>query len=170
MPSVELLYSLSGRQVQRSGPIGQIFDDWLGKVAGTTPRRGASGWGISSVNYEVVSLVGVVATTGGAIAAWQPASGMRVIIRRLIADIAVISTGAANLSVGVAANATTSATNLVTASDVHSAAILLDSLTLQAAAVAAEALVMTVGQYITFSGSGSTVGMVGSALIEYWQP
>lgn len=170
---------------------------WLANYAGNTAMATMSGYNATAVwsNYRlvfsgnqtnavtvsattsqgravaVVPLVGTTATTGGAIGSWTPPmGGTGIIIERCIANVTTKSTGAANLSAGVAANATTSATNLITASAVGSAAVLLDSLTLQVAATAALALLMTANQSVTFTGSASTAGLVGTAYIEYLLP
>jgi hypothetical protein len=147
------------------------LDKAIGQTVGGAPARMPSGWQLGPTYREVAQLAGVAATTGGGIATWQPASGLTVIIRRCLIYISTPSTGAANLSVGVGSSATTSYTNLITASSVASGGTNpLDSLTLQTAASAAQALLMTAGNFVTFSGSATTVGMVAEALIEYWQP
>jgi hypothetical protein len=167
--------------------LSDLFDREYGTVVGTTNVRLATGWRpvvvgpgmittpVGPSNYlnpriqaELVSFVGVASTSGGGIKTWQPASGLACCITRCLVNITTISTGAANLSVGQGSSATTSYTNLITASDVHSATILLDSLTLQAAATSPLSLLMAAGNFVTFTGSATTVGMVGEAIIEYW--
>ncbi len=159
-----------------------ILDAEYGATPGLIITRGGSGWivgtlgnglgysaGVFSTTLKVaiVPLAGVVAATGGAIATWQPPEGGPVVLTRCIVNITTKSTGAANLSVGQGSSASTSYTNLITASDVGTAVILLDSLKLQAAA--ALSLLMPAVNYVTFSGSADTSGLVGSALIEYWK-
>ncbi len=162
-----------------------ILDAEYGTTSGLIITRGGSGWIVGTlgsglaysngvfapvIKTATVPLAGVVATTGGAIATWQPTEGGPVVLLRCIVNVTTKSTGAANLSVGQGSSATTSYTNLITASDVGTAVILLDSLTLQAAAVAAQALLMPAVNYVTFTGSADTSGLVGSALIQYWKP
>ena len=165
--------------------VSQLLDGTFGTTVGFLLYRGSDSWqaitaapsltvisGVLTPNLRtaVISLPGVAATTGGGIATWQPPEGGPVILLRCIVNVTVVSTGAANLSVGTGSSATTSYTNLITASDVHTAVITLDSLTLQAVVPANQALLMPAANFVTFSGSGSTVGMVASALIEYWKP
>jgi hypothetical protein len=130
----------------------------------------------ASRGVAIVPLAGTTLTTGGAIGSWlPPEGGAGVVITRCIANITAKSTGAANLTAGVAANATTSASNLIAATAVGSAAVVADSFTSQIiAATAAEsgiqtlAIAMTANQAVTFTGSASTAGLVGTAFIEYY--
>src|SRR5271157_3491865 len=69
---------------------------------------------------------GVVATTGGAILAWSP--GIAIVITRVVLYTSVKSTGAANASIGVAANATTSSANLIDSADVGTATVAIDNI------------------------------------------
>jgi len=157
----------------------------MGSTSGMALYRYSTGWGPLAIGaaFQVVAgslwpnirsyvlpLTGVASSSGGGIATWQPPESGPVVITRLIVDVTTISTGAANLSVGQGSSATTSYTNLITASDVHSATGIFDSLTLQVTASAALALLMPAANYITFSGSASTAGMVAEAIIEYWKP
>lgn len=126
----------------------------------------------------VVPLAGVSAATGGAIASWQfsPSGIGGVVVDRAVANITTKSTGAANLSVGVAA-ANTSATNLIPATAVGSAAVCLDSITTQIiASTAGEsgiqdlAIAMTSTQFVNVTGSATTVGLVGTLYIHVLLP
>lgn len=120
---------------------------------------------------QVVPLVGNASTSGGGIASWTPPQGgAGIVVTRCTVNITTKSTGAANLSAGVAANATTSATNLITASAVGGAAVVLDSINLQITATTPTAVAMASGSAVTFTGSATTVGMVGTAYIEYLLP
>jgi hypothetical protein len=121
-------------------------------------------------NIAVVPLVGTTATTGGAVAAWQPPGGGRQIITRVVTDITTKSTGAANLSIGVAANATTSATTIQVAVAVGSAAQILDTLTGGASSALVAAQAIAAGSWVTATGSASTAGLVGNMYIYYNKP
>jgi hypothetical protein len=144
----------------------------------TGPRRYTNTGTTSSPNWvrsdslcAVVPLAGVTATTGGGIATWQPTEGGPIILTRVLIYITTVSTGAANLSVGQGSSKTTSYTNLITASSVASGGTNpLDSLTLQVAATAALALLMPAANFVTFSGSASTAGLVATAYIFYLKP
>lgn len=163
-----LTWKNSTRANDRVGSLTELLDKVFGTQAGAAVWRGADGWALSPIRYEVVSLAGVVSTSGGGIAAWQPSGGFHAVITRCVVYVRIPSTGAANLSVGMGSSSTTSYTNLITATSVAAAGI-LDSITSQTTATAAVALDMPISNYVTFSGSASTAGLVGSALIEYWQ-
>ena len=122
-------------------------------------------------------LTATTSTTGGALGTWQPAEGVVVMVTRLIIVVTTASTGAANVTAGVGSSATTSYTNLIPATSVHTTGSVIDSFTtqIQAATAAESGLVnlvqyMPVADYITFTGSASTAGMAATAYIEYFVP
>ncbi len=84
-----------------------------------------------------------------------------VIVTRVIVDKTTGSDGAANLTVGIAANATTADNGLVTATALAGAAAVIDS--------AATGISQKWGanQYLTANGSADTTGLVGNVYIEY---
>ena len=184
LPIIKARGGALGMDIVETG-VGMILDAALGSTSGTLVYRDSNIWntitidgGLSveagvlkpTIKSAVVPLVGVVATTGGAIASWQPSEGGIIVVLRAVVVVTTGSTGAANLSVGVAANGTTSATNLITATSCHTAAVIIDSITNQTTAVAPVALYMSATQFVTFTGSADSSGLVGSALIEYWKP
>lgn len=121
-----------------------------------------------STGLKVISLplTATTSTTGGAVLAWQPPEGNPVIIERVVEYIATASAGAANLSAGIAANATTSSVTFCAATAVGSGAPkIIDSNT-----TAAVSQLMTGAQFLTITGSASTAGMVGSVAIFYTKP
>src|SRR6478736_5688867 len=61
---------------------------------------------------KFAAVAGVAATTGGAILAWQNPENTPIYVCMVELDVTTKSTGAAALSVGSAANATTSSANL----------------------------------------------------------
>lgn len=180
------VFELSNYGGNGAQPMGgsAIFAAWqyfrlvFGGNVGAAVTIAASTATSSAMAVAVVPLLGVAATTGGAVGSWvPPQGGTGIVVKRCVANITTKSTGAANLSVGVAANATTSGTNLIPATAVGSAAVVLDSITTQIiAATAAEsgiqnlAIAMAAGGAVTFTGSATTVGLVGTAFIEYYQP
>jgi hypothetical protein len=62
-----------------------------------------------------IDITGVLATTDGAIGAVKNPEGVGVLITRSVLYVGTQSTGAANLSCGVAATATTAATDIINA-------------------------------------------------------
>lgn len=115
-----------------------------------------------------LTLTGTTSTSGGGIAAWTPPEGGPMIITNLAVLGTANSTGAANLSVGVAANAATSATNLINAQAIGSAAnTAIFSGTGTSATVGC---VLTGSQAVTFTGSANSSGFAGKAFIFYAKP
>src|SRR5271166_6552153 len=123
-------------------------------------------------NLAVIPLVGVAATTGGAIAAWQPPGGGRVIVVRAVLDVPTHSTGAANLSIGIAANATTSSTTLFPIVVAVGSNVTTDNISDPTAVppLVSACLPMAAGTFITVTGSATTVGMIGNLYIQYIKP
>ena len=130
------------------------------------------------LEMATIALTATTATTGGALGTWQPPGGASVvIIDRAIVYVATASTGAANITVGQGSSATTSYTNLIPATSVHTSGSVIDSYTTQIiAATAAEsgiadlAVIVPAGNYVTFTGSASTAGMVATAYLRYLKP
>lgn len=85
-----------------------------------------------------------------------------VIITRVTVDVTTESTGAANLQVGVAANATTADGGLITATAVGAAPTIVDSVD-----VTQNVRRWAANQFLTFHGSAATTGLVANAYVEY---
>ena len=85
-----------------------------------------------------------------------------VIITRVTVDVTTESDGAANLQVGVAANATTADNSLITATAVGAAATIVDSVD-----VTQNVQKWEDDEFLTFHGSADTTGLVANAYIEY---
>lgn len=115
-----------------------------------------------------VPLTATTATTGGAVAAWANPEGANIAIVRVLLAVNTASTGAANLSVGIAANATTSNATTFDAKAVGTAG-LFDNAddTDNGSTGIAKAQKMTSTQYITATGSADTTGLVGNLFIYY---
>ena len=125
----------------------------------------------------VVPLVATTLTSGGAVGTWQPTEGGPVIISRLFIVVTTASTGAANVNAGYGTSATTSYSQLVPATSVHTTGSVIDSIrTNIIAATAAESgfvggsVYLPSADYVTFTGSASTAGMVANAYIAYFKP
>lgn len=120
-----------------------------------------------AVKIAKVPLVGVVATTGGAVGAWQNPEAVSVMIDGLLINTTVAATGAANLVAGsTAVSATTSSNNLIDTLDVHSATVTADNITDKGTNGKSRQLVAA-GKWVTFTGSADTTGLLGSAYISY---
>lgn len=155
----------------------QVTDYTTTKEWTNTGTTAAPNFVRSDSYFEALTLTATTATTGGAVGSWTPVEGAPIIITRAMVYVATASTGAANLSVGVGASATTSATNLIAATSAHTSSSVLDSFTSQiVAATAAEsgivtlAQILTAGQYVTVTGSASTAGMVATLYVWYFRP
>ena len=103
----------------------------------------------------------------GAIGAVLNPEGVPLIITDVKLYVDTHSTGAANLSVGIAANATTSDTDLINALAVGGAIDGKAYHGMTALAAKGEAQVWGVTEYITATGSASTAGFNGRLFIRY---
>lgn len=126
-------------------------------------------WVRDERKVAVVTLTGTSATTGGAVGSWKPAEGGPVIITKAVVYTTTKSTGAANLSVGTAADATTSSANLLDTLDVGTAVVCADNITDKGTNGRSRQL-MSSTQYVTATGSSSTAGLVGTLYVEYLKP
>lgn len=114
----------------------------------------------------VVDITGVAATTGGAIAAVPNPEGVAIIVTRAVLERRVKSTGAATADIGVAANATTSADNLLDGVNVAATESVEDNVKNGGTnGLAAKKWGAT--EYITVTGSATTVGLSGKLRIQY---
>ena len=119
-----------------------------------------------------VDLTGVVAATGGAIGAIANPEGETLQILRSFLDVITPSTGVATVTIGVAADSTTSASDMINALTVNG----VTALTVYAGSVGGDAskdsLVAapapwTSTKYVTVTGSATTAGFTGRLFIEY---
>lgn len=115
---------------------------------------------------KFAGVTGVAATTGGAILAWQNQENSPIIIERVEIDVLTKSTGAANLSVGTAANATTSSANLIDTYAIGGTEKVVNTID-DKGTNGKGAQKVPVGQYVTFTGSATTVGLVCDVYIYY---
>lgn len=120
--------------------------------------------------WMAIDITGVTATTDGAIGAVKNPEGVNVLITRSILYVATQSTGAANLSCGVAATATTATTDIINALAVGGATGKYyngQAVQVTAKTEVSAPAVWTAGTYINFTGSASTAGLVGTLFVEY---
>lgn len=118
-----------------------------------------------------IPVTGVTATTGGAMASVANPEGVSVHILRSYLKVTTASTGAANVSVGVAADGVTSATDMINALAINGAIAgkLYNGNTIQATTkteVSVPAL-WTSDKFVTVTGSADSTGFVGTLYIEY---
>lgn len=118
-----------------------------------------------------IKITGVASAAAGGIGAVQNPEGVNCVILRTTFYSHVPSTGAANLGVGIAAAATTKATDILNDLDAQSmtADTMWNGHVMQNGAktqISAPAL-WTKDYYITFTGSASTVGFEGYLFVEY---
>jgi hypothetical protein len=117
-----------------------------------------------------INITGVAATTDGAIGAVLNPEGVDVLITRCILYVGTQSTGAANLSCGVAATATTAASDIINALAVGGATGKYyngQAVQVTAKTEVSAPAVWSAGKYINFTGSASTAGLVGTLYVEY---
>lgn len=114
-----------------------------------------------------VPIIGVAATTGGGIFAWQNPENVPIIIGKFEIDITTPSTGAAAGSFGTGATATTSSANLIDSYALATAAAVINN-SANPGANGKGVQKLPVGQYVTGTGAATTVGLVGTAYIHYY--
>jgi hypothetical protein len=117
--------------------------------------------------YLAIPLTGALLFAGGEVAGVANPEGVPLIIKDAKLYVATPSTGGANLSVGIAAGVTTGATNMINALAVNGAITGLAYHGITALAANGAALVWGAAQFITATGSASTVGFTGTLFVEY---
>lgn len=128
------------------------------KIGGTNNRN---------IKVAKVALAGVVAITGGALFSWANPENVSIIIDRLELDITTKSTGAANGTFGTAANGVTSSANLIDTYALGGAEKVVNNIDDKGAG-GKSVQKMTTTQFLTGTGSATTVGLVGFAYIHYY--
>ena len=114
-----------------------------------------------------IPLTGALLFAGGEVAADANPEGVPLIIVDVKIYVDTPSTGAANLSVGLAANATTADTDMITALAVNGAITGLAYHGMTALAANGAAQVWGLTQFLTATGSASTVGFTGRLFVSY---
>ena len=117
--------------------------------------------------YLEIPLTGAALFAGGEVAACLNPEGVPLIITDVKIYVDTPSTGGANLSVGIAANATTSDTDMINALAVNGAITGLAYHGMTALAAKGAAQVWGATEYITATGSASTAGFVGRLFVQY---
>jgi hypothetical protein len=117
-----------------------------------------------------INLTGVTGTGNGGIGAVLNPEGVDVLITRCFLYVGTASTGAANLSCGVGATATTPTSDIISALAVNG--VTGNYYNGQAQQVTAKTQVSapatwSASKYIVFTGSADTTGFVGTLFVEY---
>jgi len=117
--------------------------------------------------YIEIPLVGVTATTGGAIGALKNPEGVPVIITDVKLYVDTPSTGAANINVGIAADGVTSDTDMINALAINGSITGYAYHGMTALAAKGQAQVWGASEYITATGSASSAGFAGRLYVQY---
>ena len=117
--------------------------------------------------YLEISLTGAALFAGGEVAACLNPEGVPLIITDVKLYVDTPSTGAANLNVGIAANGTTSDTDMINALAVNGAITGVAYHGMTALAAKGAAQVWGATEYITATGSASTAGFTGRLFVQY---
>jgi hypothetical protein len=114
-----------------------------------------------------IPLTGAVLFAGGEIGAMLNPEGVPLIITDVKIYIDTPSTGAANISVGIAADATTSDTDMINALAINGAVTGLAYHGMTALAAKDEAQIWDTDEYITATGSADSSDFVGRLFVQY---
>ncbi len=118
-------------------------------------------------NEKTVKVALIAADTAGGALAWQNPEAGAILVTGVVLDVTTKATGAGTISIGSAANGTTSAANLIDTLDVGTAAGLFDNNTDKGSAGKTRQK-LAAGQYVTGSkASGSLAGIAGNIYITY---
>lgn len=133
----------------------------VNKTTGLAPTIAAqSGTWVSG------SLTAGSATTGGATLSLANPTGATIFLTRLILDITTVSTGAATVDAGIAANGTTSNDTLIDGLDVNAATGTFDNIENQGTN-GVSTKKWTSSQFLTITPSADTTGLVGTYRYHY---
>lgn len=118
-----------------------------------------------------IPVTGTTSTTGGAMASFANPEGQTIYILRSYLVVTTASAGAANISIGIAADGVTSATDMINALAINGAITtkIYNGNTIQATTkteVSAPAA-WTSSKYVTCTGSADSTGFTGTLFIEY---
>ena len=114
-----------------------------------------------------IPLTGALLFAGGEIAAVANPEGVALIIQDVKLFVDTPSTGAANINVGLAANATTSDTDMINALAIDGAITGKAYHGMTALAAKGEAQVWGTTQYLTATGSADSRGFAGRLFVQY---
>ena len=113
----------------------------------------------SSTRIAKAPLAGVTATTEGAVGAWQNPENQPIIVTRVVLDVTTQSTGAANVTVKQSATQGGTAITTVGAAQAVGAAGTFGPTT--------TVVKMGATDWLDFTGSADTTGLVGNVYVHY---
>ena len=126
------------------------------------------GGGYKAIKVAKIAIVGVAATTGGALFSWANPESATIIIDRFQIDITTKSTGASAGDFGVAANGTTTSDNLIDGYAMGGTEKVVDTaLTADLGTNGRVNQKMTATQFVTGTQTATSAGLVGSVYIHY---
>jgi hypothetical protein len=117
--------------------------------------------------YLEIPLAGAALFAGGEIGAVKNPEGVPLIITDVKIYVDTPSTGAANINVGIAANGTTSDTDMINALAINGAITGLAYHGMTALAAKGAAQVWGASEYITATGSADSSGFAGRLFVQY---
>ena len=123
----------------------------------------------NTAGFLKLSIAGAAAATGGGIGSILNPEGVDLLITRTFFYATTGSTGAANLTVGIGATATTDANDILSAFDGIEATIGGKAFYCQAVSVneTEEAVIWESDEYLTVTGTATTAGLVADLYVEY---
>lgn len=117
--------------------------------------------------YVAIPLSGAALFAGGEIGSLLNPEGVPLIITDVKLYVATPSTGGANINCGIAANATTSDTDMINALAINGAITGKAYHGMTALAAKGEAQVWGATEYITATGSADSTGFAGTLFVQY---
>ena len=117
--------------------------------------------------YLAIPLTGALLFAGGEVASVLNPEGVPLVITDVKILVTTPSTGAATLSAGIAAAATTSDNDMIDALDINGAAAGSAYHGMTALAAKGAAQVWGATEYITATGSADSSGFVGTLYVQY---
>ena len=123
----------------------------------------------SSGGMMVIDVVGAAAATAGGIGAVLNPEGVDLLVTRTYMYFATGSTGAANITWGIGATATTASDDICDAFDCIEATVGANAYYVQTASAEQieELIIWEAGEYLVVSGSATTVGLAAKLFVEY---
>lgn len=118
--------------------------------------------------FLTIDLTGAASTANAGLGEILNPEGVRLVITRAYGYFVTGSTGAANLSAGIGASGSGN-TDVISAFDVVEATVGGKAWFFVQVPVneAEQTVIWEVGEYLTFTGSATTVGLVGKIFVEY---
>ena len=123
----------------------------------------------SSGGMMVIDVTGEAAATAGGIGAVLNPEGVNLMVTRTYMYFATGSTGAANLTWGIGATATSASDDICDAFDMVEATVGANAYYGQPASAEQieETIIWEDGEYLVVSGSATSVGLVAKFFVEY---